>query len=153
MGKISIPDAILNKKGRLTAEEYELMKTHTDKGAELLSRIPQMREHAAYRYAYDIALHHHERWDGGGYPHHLVGNETPIWTQIVSLADGDATRAFEAAHTLKGVAGNLSMTRLFQQADRLTEDLRRQDLGAAKDSMPELEEQYAHIISALRELQ
>ncbi len=70
-----------------------------------------------------------------------------------ALADGDATRAFEAAHTLKGVAGNLSMTRLFQQADRLTEDLRRQDLGAAKDSMPELEEQYAHIISALRELQ
>ena len=66
-----------------------------------------------------------------------------------ALADGDATRAFEAAHTLKGVAGNLSMTRLFQQADRLTEDLRRQDLGAAKDSMPELEEQYAHIISCL----
>ena len=87
VGKISIPDAILNKKGRLTAEEYELMKTHTVKGAELLSRIPQMREHAAYRYAYDIALHHHERWDGGGYPHHLVGDETPIWTQIVSLAD------------------------------------------------------------------
>ena len=72
---------------RLTPEEYELMKTHAEKGAELLSQIPQMREHAAYRYAYDIALHHHERWDGGGYPHHLVGNQTPIWTQIVSLAD------------------------------------------------------------------
>lgn len=87
VGKISIPDAILNKRGRLTPEEYELMKTHAEKGAELLSQIPQMREHAAYRYAYDIALHHHERWDGGGYPHHLVGNQTPIWTQIVSLAD------------------------------------------------------------------
>lgn len=87
VGKISIPDAVLNKKGRLTPEEFELMKTHTVKGAELLSKIPQMREHAAYRYAYDIALHHHERWDGGGYPHHLVGDETPIWTQIVSLAD------------------------------------------------------------------
>lgn len=87
VGKISIPDAILNKKGRLTAEEFELMKTHTVKGAELLSRIPQMREHSAYSYAYDIALHHHERWDGSGYPHHLVGNDTPIWTQIVSLAD------------------------------------------------------------------
>lgn len=68
-------------------KSYELMKTHAEKGAELLSKIPQMREHAAYRYAYDIALHHHERWDGGGYPHHLVGNQTPIWTQIVSLAD------------------------------------------------------------------
>ncbi len=87
VGKISIPDAILNKRGRLTPEEFELMKTHTIKGAELLSRIPQMREHSAYQYAYDIALHHHERWDGGGYPHHLVGDETPIWTQIVSLAD------------------------------------------------------------------
>lgn len=87
VGKISIPDAILNKKGCLTAEEYEVMKTHTVRGAELLSKIPQMREHSAYRYAYDIALHHHERWDGCGYPHHLVGDEIPIWTQIVSLAD------------------------------------------------------------------
>lgn len=87
VGKISIPDAILNKKGRLTPEEYELMKTHTVKGAELLSKIPQMREHSAYSYAYDIALHHHERWDGSGYPHHLKGDEIPIWTQIVSLAD------------------------------------------------------------------
>lgn len=87
VGKISIPDAILNKRGRLTPEEFELMKTHTTRGAQLLSQIPQMRDHCAYRYAYDIALHHHERWDGGGYPHHLVGDETPIWTQIVSLAD------------------------------------------------------------------
>ena len=87
VGKISIPDAILNKQGRLSPEEYDFMKLHTVKGAELLSKIPQMREHAAYPYAYDIALHHHERWDGGGYPHHLVGDETPIWTQIVSLAD------------------------------------------------------------------
>jgi len=87
VGKISIPDAILNKKGRLTAEEFELMKTHTVRGAELLSRISQMREHAAYRYAYDIALHHHERWDGRGHPDGLVGDQTPIWTQIVSLAD------------------------------------------------------------------
>ena len=87
VGKISIPDAILNKPGRLTPEEFELMKTHTVKGAELLSRIPQMREHSAYRYAYDIALHHHERWDGSGYPHHLAGDAIPIWTQVVSLAD------------------------------------------------------------------
>lgn len=87
VGKISIPDAILHKKGKLTAEEYDLMKTHTTKGAELLSKIPQMREHTAYRYAYDIALHHHERWDGRGYPHGLVGDQTPIWTQIVALAD------------------------------------------------------------------
>ena len=87
VGKISIPDAILNKRGRLTPGEYNLMKTHTTQGAQLLSRIPQMREHSAYRYAYDIALHHHERWDGGGYPEGLKGDEISIWTQVVSLAD------------------------------------------------------------------
>ena len=87
VGKIAIPDAILNKNGRLTKEEYEIMKTHAQKGAELLAQIPQMRSHAAFRYAYDIALHHHERWDGRGYPDGLVGEETPVWTQIVALAD------------------------------------------------------------------
>lgn len=87
VGKISIPDAILNKKGRLTPDEYDLMKTHTTQGAHLLSRIPQMREHSAYRYAYDIALHHHKRWDGRGYPEGLKGDEIPIWTQVVSMAD------------------------------------------------------------------
>lgn len=87
VGKISISDAILHKPGRLTAEEYEIMKTHTIKGAELLSKIPQMRAHTAYQYAYDIAMHHHERWDGRGYPHGLKGDEISVWSQIVSLAD------------------------------------------------------------------
>ena len=87
VGKISIPDAILHKKGRLTPEEFEVIKTHTVKGAELLARIPQMRHLAAYHYAYDIALHHHERWDGRGYPDGLAGDQIPIWTQVVSLAD------------------------------------------------------------------
>lgn len=87
VGKISIPDAILHKKGRLTPEEFEVIKTHTVKGAELLAQIPQMRQLPAYHYAYDIALHHHERWDGRGYPDGLVGDQIPIWTQVVSLAD------------------------------------------------------------------
>lgn len=87
VGKISIPDAILHKRGRLSPEEFEIIKSHTVKGAELLAQIPQMRQHEAYRYAYDIALHHHERWDGRGYPDGLVGDAVPIWTQIVALAD------------------------------------------------------------------
>ena len=87
VGKISIPDAILNKPGRLTPEEYEIMKTHTIQGGLLLEKIPQMRAHAAFRYAHDIALHHHERWDGRGYPHGLKGDEISIWSQIVSIAD------------------------------------------------------------------
>lgn len=87
VGKIAIPDAILNKPGKLTKEEFDIMKTHTVQGSILLSRIPQMREHSAYRYAHDIALHHHERWDGGGYPDGLKGDQISIWAQIVSIAD------------------------------------------------------------------
>ena len=87
VGKIAVPDAILNKPGKLTPEEMEIMKTHTVQGALLLERIPQLRTHGAYQYAYDIARHHHERWDGRGYPDGLKGNEISIWAQIVSLAD------------------------------------------------------------------
>lgn len=87
VGKIAIPDAILNKPGRLTPKEFEIMKTHTTEGARLLGRIPQLRENGAYYYACDIARHHHERWDGGGYPDGLKGDEISPWAQIVSLAD------------------------------------------------------------------
>ena len=87
VGKIAIPDAILNKPGKLTPEEYEIMKTHTVRGAELLESIPQLRASEAYTYACDIARHHHERWDGRGYPDGLKGDEISIWAQIVSLAD------------------------------------------------------------------
>ena len=87
VGKIAIPDAILNKPGRLTPEEFEIMKTHTTQGGELLKKISLMREHEAFRYAYDIAVHHHERYDGKGYPEGLKGDEISLWAQIVSLAD------------------------------------------------------------------
>ena len=87
VGKIAVPDAILNKPCRLTAEEFEVMKTHTVQGAALLDRIPQLRRHRAYYYATDIARHHHERWDGRGYPDGLKGKEISIWAQVVSLAD------------------------------------------------------------------
>ena len=87
VGKIAIPDTILNKPGRLTPEEFEVMKTHTTQGALLLGRIPQLQEHPSYRYAADIALHHHERHDGRGYPEGLKGDEITPWSQAVSLAD------------------------------------------------------------------
>lgn len=87
VGKIAVPDAILNKPGRLTAEEFEVMKSHTVQGAALLNRIPQLRRHRACRYAVDIARHHHERWDGRGYPDGLKGDEISLWAQVVSLAD------------------------------------------------------------------
>ena len=87
VGKIAVPDAILNKPGKLTAEEFEIMKTHTVQGAALLERIPQLKAYGAYRYACDIARHHHERWDGRGYPDGLRGEEISVWAQVVSLAD------------------------------------------------------------------
>lgn len=87
VGKIAVPDAILNKPGRLTPEEFEIMKSHTVQGAQLLAQIPQLRQHSSYRYAVDIARHHHERWDGRGYPDGLKGNEISLWAQVVSLAD------------------------------------------------------------------
>lgn len=87
VGKIAIPDAVLAKPGRLTKEEFEVVKTHTTQGVVLLERISQLRESAMFDYACDIARHHHERWDGRGYPDHLVENEISPWAQIVSLAD------------------------------------------------------------------
>ena len=88
IGKMSIDDAILNKPGRLTSEEFEIMKTHTTIGADMLRELG--RHHAGNAlldYAYQIARWHHERWDGKGYPDGLKGDEIPIAAQVVSVAD------------------------------------------------------------------
>lgn len=88
IGKMSIDDAILNKPGRLTPEEFEIMKTHTTMGADMLLELG--RHHvgnALMEYAYQIARWHHERWDGKGYPDGLKGNQIPIAAQVVSVAD------------------------------------------------------------------
>lgn len=87
VGKISIPDNILNKPGRLTKEEFEIMKQHTVKGCEILQKIPDMIDKDIYKYSYDICRHHHERWDGKGYPDGLSGDDISIWAQVVSVAD------------------------------------------------------------------
>ncbi len=87
VGKIAIPDNILGKPGRLTPEEFEIMKTHTVQGGNLLDKIPQLKDSGVYTYAYDIARHHHERWDGRGYPDRLKGDEISVWAQVVSIAD------------------------------------------------------------------
>ena len=87
VGKISIPDYILNKPGRLTKEEFDIMKEHTINGCAILESIPRIRESEIYSYSYDICRHHHERWDGRGYPDGLKGEELSIWVQVVALAD------------------------------------------------------------------
>lgn len=87
VGKISIPDAILNKPGRLTPEEYEIMKTHTTKGYDILNSIEIGQDNEFGCYCREICRYHHERYDGKGYPDHLCGDEIPIWGQIVSIVD------------------------------------------------------------------
>lgn len=87
IGKVAIPENILNKPGRLTPEEYNQMKKHTVLGAEMLDKMLQGREEALVRYARNICRWHHERWDGGGYPDGLSGDRIPICAQVVALAD------------------------------------------------------------------
>lgn len=88
IGKISIPDEILNKPGKLTAEEFAIMKTHAAEGAKILKNLSSFyREEPLVQRAYEIARWHHERYDGKGYPDGLVGDAIPISAQIVSLAD------------------------------------------------------------------
>lgn len=88
VGKIAIPDGILNKPGRLTNEEFDIMKQHTTKGCEILESMPAgILDKEVYNYSYDICRHHHERWDGRGYPDGLKGDEISICAQIVAIAD------------------------------------------------------------------
>lgn len=87
IGKITIPDGILLKPGRLTEDEYEYMKSHTIRGCELLDEIDQEWEPDYKKVSYEICRHHHERYDGKGYPDGLKGEEIPISAQLVSVAD------------------------------------------------------------------
>ena len=87
IGKIAIPDSILNKPGRLTAEEYEIMKTHAVKGAEMLSKLKKIGNEDYLYYANNICKYHHERWDGKGYPEGLKGDDIPVCAQVTSIAD------------------------------------------------------------------
>ncbi len=87
IGKIMIPDAILLKPGKLTPEEYEIMKTHCVRGCELLEQAPSDWSREYIGMGLDICHYHHEKYDGKGYPDGLVGDEIPISAQIVSVAD------------------------------------------------------------------
>ena len=87
IGKIGIDEKILNKPGKLTPEEFEVIKTHSMLGAEMLHDLDNFGEQPLLQTAYEIARWHHERWDGRGYPDGLKGDAIPISAQLVSLAD------------------------------------------------------------------
>jgi len=81
IGKISIPDSILNKPGKLTDEEYEIIKSHTQVGYQILRAADEYSDLAIH------ALHHHERWDGKGYPSRLKGEDIPLFSRIINVVD------------------------------------------------------------------
>ena len=87
IGKIYIPEEILNKPGRLTDEEFKIMKTHSELGADIIQDMHLPQEKPLVHTAWEICRWHHERWDGKGYPDGLKGEEIPISAQVVSIAD------------------------------------------------------------------
>lgn len=97
IGKITLPEPILKKQGVLTAEEYALIKTHPEMGAELLSRFPDFRRGA------DYVRHHHEHWDGHGYPRGLREYSIPLGARVIAVADAfdamTSDRSYRAAMT------------------------------------------------------
>ncbi|WP_322170967.1 bifunctional diguanylate cyclase/phosphohydrolase [Acutalibacter caecimuris] len=87
IGKIAIDEKILNKPGRLTNEEFQVMRTHSEIGAQMLDGLSVHQEEPLVKVAYQICRWHHERWDGRGYPDGLKGDEIPIAAQVVAMAD------------------------------------------------------------------
>ena len=87
IGKISVPDSILLKPGRLTSEEFEVMKSHTTRGSEVIEMLKDIQDKEYYEVCLDICRHHHERWDGGGYPDGLKGDENSIPAQLTAISD------------------------------------------------------------------
>ena len=89
IGKVGIPDRVLQKPGKLTADEWALMKTHARLGAEAIDRAIEDTGHPVefLAYARQIALHHHERWDGSGYPDGLAGDAIPLSARLMAVAD------------------------------------------------------------------
>lgn len=107
VGKIGIPDAILRKKGKLDAEEWAVMRRHCEIGAEIIGEHRSGLLHRARR----IALAHHEKWDGSGYPNGLAGEDIPLDARIVAIADVfDAlttVRPYKAAWTVEAAVEQL----------------------------------------------
>ena len=157
IGKIAIPGEIINKPGRLTDEEFAIMKTHSAIGSDMLSSLDAYQEEPLVRTGYEIARWHHERWDGRGYPDGLKGDDIPIGAQIVALADVydalTSERVYKKAFShekavdmiLDGQCGAFNpilMDCLHDLANELPEQLRlaSQKEGGARDMREIIEE-------------
>lgn len=109
IGKISIPDSILQKKGKLTEEEFTIMKSHPTEGARILEEtIKGVESDEYFQIAHDMVLYHHEKYDGSGYPSGLSGNDIPLSARIMAVADVyDALRS--SRHYKEGFSQEKSM--------------------------------------------
>jgi response regulator RpfG family c-di-GMP phosphodiesterase len=87
VGKVAVPDSVLLKPARLSPEEFEVMKTHTTAGAAAFEKVLKQSDSELFRMAYRVCLHHHERWDGSGYPTRLAGEAIPLESRIMAFAD------------------------------------------------------------------
>lgn len=124
IGKIAIPDSILQKKGPLTKEEYEIMKTHSDVGSKIVAKTFADTDDENYRaIVYDVARHHHEKWNGMGYPDKLTGKDIPVSSRITAIAD-----VFDA----------VSQKRCYRDALPLDECFRIIENGRSTDFDPDM---------------
>ncbi len=137
IGKIAIPDAILMKPGPLTAEEWEVMKTHTTTGCQILDTLQNTADREYLRYAHNICHYHHERWDGSGYPEGLTGDQIPICAQVVGLAD-----AYEA----------LTSKRVYKDPCTFEEAVNRILQGDCGSFSPQLLECFKNVTESFRAL-
>jgi putative nucleotidyltransferase with HDIG domain len=111
VGKIGIDDAILRKPDRLTPEEFEMMKTHTTKGAEIIATIPDLAG------VLPIVRSHHERWDGRGYPDRLAGQAIPTLARVVALADAFDAMTSDRPYR-KGMPASVAFAEIEKQAGK-----------------------------------
>ena len=107
VGKIAIPDGILNKRGTLNDEEQRIMRSHAERGASMLKEVTHLQAALPY------ILYHHERWDGKGYPHQLVATEIPMEGRLLAIAD-----AYDAMTTDRPYSNSKTSYEALQDLER-----------------------------------
>jgi putative two-component system response regulator len=137
VGKIAIPDRILLKPGRLDPEEYEIMKTHTTRGKEIIGELGDVKSSLYLKHCDDICYGHHERWDGKGYPRQLAGESIPITARLAALAD--VYDALVCARVYKAAMPNLEAVKI------ITEGKGTQFDPIMADALVEIQDEYKKI--------
>lgn len=156
VGKLCIPDAILLKPSRLTPEEWRVMRSHPEQGARLIEQAGEGRREAILDMGRNIALYHHERWDGTGYPFGKAATEIPVEARLVGLVDAYEALTSDRAHRpawdhdpayawIKSRSGTHFDPQLVDAFERIEGDLKRQRQAQrsasvhASSSLPEAE--------------